>query len=54
MSIFYCSRCTHSLIQLIMGNESGSDMVGKEQAMVIMNKTLQLIEKKGKVGNIVM
>lgn len=42
------SRCTHSLIQLIMGNENGSDMVGKEQAMVIMNKTLQLIEKKGK------
>ena len=35
-----------------MGSESGSDMVGKEQAMVIMNNTLQLIEKKGKVGNI--
>ena len=30
-----------------MGRESSSDMVGKEQAMVVLKSTLQCIEENG-------
>ena len=49
MMLLCVSRCTHSLIQLLIGREGSSDMVGKEQAMTVFKKTLQLVQEKGEV-----
>ncbi len=44
-----CSKCYHSLVQLVMGSDCGSDMASKEQARSILNEVLDLLDTKAKV-----
>ena len=44
------SKCYHSLVQLLMGSESSSDMAAKEQAWGVLEELLKLMDNN-KVGN---
>ena len=39
------SKCYHSLVQLVMGSESTSDMAAKEQAWSVLEEVLGLMEQ---------
>lgn len=39
------SKCYHSLVQLVMGSESTSDMAAKEQAWTILEEVLNLMDQ---------
>lgn len=39
------SKCYHSLVQLVMGSESVSDMATKEQAWSMLEEVLRLLDQ---------
>ena len=43
--MFMCSKCYHSLVQLVMGSESTSDMAAKEQAWNVLEEILGLLDQ---------
>ena len=40
-----CSKCYHSLVQLVMGSESTSDMAAKEEAWSVLEEVLRLMDQ---------
>lgn len=38
--------CYHSLVELVMGSETSSDMASKEQAWTVLEEVINLIESR--------
>lgn len=43
------SKCYHSLVMLIMGAESSSDMASKEQGWNVLTEVLEVLDSRPKV-----
>ena len=41
-----CSKCYHSLVQLVMGSESSSDMAAKERAWNVLEEILGVLDQR--------
>ena len=50
--VYINSKCYHSLVQLVMGSESTSDMAAKEQAWSVLEEVLRLMDQIEVMKNI--
>ena len=44
--IFSCSKCYHSLVDLLIGSGSNRDMASKEQAWDVLEEVMSLIDSR--------